>query len=400
MAIRRRTERTEYRIALTVSALTFEDRLVLVDRAASRLFLYNESARLIWNGVAGGRNIAAVVAELSNSYRVPAKRLRADLDVVLDHWVVEGLVERSGGSSAARRTVPLDMRIKDEVSETNPSVQRSKKWLCTLGAHPIEFDIEGEEWVSLVRRMFAHLETPCAQPELSISVRQVSPSQFCLAEDGRERLRTDNSGLLIGGLYQTLLERIHPGIEWLALIHGGAVAKRDTAVVLPAPSGSGKTTLLAYLMTQGFRYLADDLVALAAPEGVVVPWPMPLSVKSGSWDVVAEVHPQMNEAPTFLTRGIETRLLVPPQDAWNVDRTPARAIIFPRYNPASAGELLRISSVDALQHLLADRIWLGHPLAEDRVRAFLAWLKDIPAYTLTYSNLSHALRGIEKALAP
>ena len=74
-----------------------------------------------------------------------------------------------------------------------------------------------------------------------------------LLSDGMERIRTRDYGVLVGGLWQAILERIHPNVEWLALIHGAAVARNGEGLALCGPSGSGKSTLTAGLTSAGFR---------------------------------------------------------------------------------------------------------------------------------------------------
>lgn len=56
----------------------------------------------------------------------------------------------------------------------------------------------------------------------------------------------------------------------LLVLHGNALEKDGRAVVCMGHSGAGKSTLAYALMQQGWRLLADDLVALS-PDGLVLP---------------------------------------------------------------------------------------------------------------------------------
>ena len=118
------------------------------------------------------------------------------------------------------------------------------------------------------------------------------------------------SALLMGGLWQTILEIINPDCVWLALIHGAVIARGGNGIALCAPSGSGKTTLTAALINGGFDYFADDLVALTAPKGTVLPWPLPLGVKSGSETLLAPYCPGLAQARKYRAKGIDARLLI------------------------------------------------------------------------------------------
>jgi hypothetical protein len=56
----------------------------------------------------------------------------------------------------------------------------------------------------------------------------------------------------------------------ILVLHGNALARGDRAIVCLGASGAGKSTLAYALMRQGWRLLADDLVAIT-PEGRVLP---------------------------------------------------------------------------------------------------------------------------------
>ena len=56
----------------------------------------------------------------------------------------------------------------------------------------------------------------------------------------------------------------------LLVLHGNALEKNGQAIVCLGHSGTGKSTLAYALMLQGWRLLADDLVAVS-PDGLVLP---------------------------------------------------------------------------------------------------------------------------------
>jgi hypothetical protein len=48
-----------------------------------------------------------------------------------------------------------------------------------------------------------------------------------------------------------------------------------------------------------------------------------------------------------------------------------------------------------LEQLLAERIWLGNPITEIRIAAFLSLLEKTPAYSIVYGALDHGIRLVE-----
>src|SRR4029077_13184498 len=99
---------------------------------------------------------------------------------------------------------------------------------------------------------------------------------------------------------------------------------------LAGTTESGKSTFAAGLVGQGYDFLADDLIALSEPNGTIVPWPLPLSIKQGSIDIVGAHHPQLAEAVSYRTKGVEARMLIPAASAWDADPVPLRRLVFPR----------------------------------------------------------------------
>jgi hypothetical protein len=51
-------------------------------------------------------------------------------------------------------------------------------------------------------------------------------------------------------------------------------------------------------------------------------------------------------------------------------------------------------SVETIERLLTDRIWLGSPITERRMSAFLSWLNRTPSYVLSYGNLADGMQLI------
>jgi len=83
--------------------------------------------------------------------------------------------------------------------------------------------------------------------------------------EGEEVSDQDVRTFLLGSAVGALL--IQRG---MLVLHGNALEKGGRAIVCLGHSGAGKSTLAYALMQQGWRLLADDLVAIT-PEGQVLP---------------------------------------------------------------------------------------------------------------------------------
>ncbi|HEX4735772.1 MAG TPA: hypothetical protein VH247_15285 [Thermoleophilaceae bacterium] len=62
-------------------------------------------------------------------------------------------------------------------------------------------------------------------------------------------------------------------------IHAGAVGHDGSAVIVPGDSFSGKTTLVTELIRRGAEYFSDEF-AVIDREGLIHPYPKPLSIRS------------------------------------------------------------------------------------------------------------------------
>jgi len=93
--------------------------------------------------------------------------------------------------------------------------------------------------------------------------------------------------------------------------------------------------------------------------------------------------------------GGDARQILPWPGAWDADPVTLRGFIFPRYVANAEAKLTRLTPFEVLERLLKDRIWLGYPLTEQRVRNFMAWLDDKPAYALVHGNVAVAAELLE-----
>jgi hypothetical protein len=368
--------------------------LLLLERSSNSLFAFNETARHVWDLIEAGKSHAKLVSEFAETWGISRSLAQQEIHSIVAHWRAHGLV--SGGDSGPVQTA----WVNDAAVDFNPAAPplQTAEWVCTIRGIAIAISIDAKPF-ALIRELFRHLETPNATPRSQIKISFAGANTMVLTQDGREFLLTARPAEAAGWLYIAILERIYPNVRWFALIHGAALARNGHGLALVGSSGSGKSTLTAGLMAAGFDYLSDDLVALSEPAKSIMPWPLPLSIKPGSFDVVSRLWPELMQAPRYRTKGLDARLLVPPAAAWDAQPAALRRVVFPYYTAGVPAELRRLSPFQTIERLLSDRIWLGSPITEERVAAFLAWLEDIPAYALTYADLDDAARLIEDVVA-
>jgi hypothetical protein len=257
----------------------------------------------------------------------------------------------------------------------------------------VEFAAEDAASAARVRGPLRPLEVDGGTPEARIEVRASADGTSIVLRDGRVRRRSIRLDGLKEAVYESVLDVLWPGRPADTLIHAGAVARDGLALCFAAASGSGKSTLVAQLCGVGYQYLADDLVAIDET-GEVLPLPLPMSLKEGSWPLLDHLRPQLHASPAFKVRDTRARLITP-AGAWQAHPTPVGALVFPRYARGARTTRQRVRPSDALVKLREAGVWLGHPLTEERVARLARWLERTPAFTLEYGDPAAALPHID-----
>jgi hypothetical protein len=380
--------------AISIEAIEFDGGLVVVDQIRHRMLAYNRSAARVWDAHAVGLSPDQIASHIAAGGAIPISAARRQIDLIIDHWRSEGLLSSTKLSSSRQ---PEPTRPTRDVMSAREPVW-SRRWLCRVGPLAVSFAVEPEPLVANIRTLLRPFEIAEATPDVKVEVRHAGSGDAVLIADGIERTRARlcEPGAFKEAAHRTIIERLYATeARWLPAIHAGAMARGGKAIIFPAHSGSGKTTLLAFLMSQGYDYLADDFVALLPPEGKILPWPLPLSIKSGSLDIIQPLYPDLSNVFTFRTKGDVARLLVPPASCWTSSPIKPSCLVFPQYNPKVETSLRPIQPLEAFQRILEAGVWLGHPLRRDNVQTFLDWLAAVPSFALSFTDVRKALDQLE-----
>ncbi len=367
----------------TAISIPFEGGLVLLDEPGQRLFAYNASAAIIWDLHEQGLGSEEIGAALADAYGVDAGVATADAGAAIARWERAGLLGGPIAPIRRRREPPPKPPVADAPIAVTHYTLQGKIFRIAIAEPQIRDHVEA------ALRVFACDPAPAA---LSLEVATIDgPEPYVLRADGVEQLSVATPPEAVGAVFQRLLETVHADIDWLALIHGAAVVTpRGRAVLLPGAGGSGKSTLAAWLSQRGYGYLADDMIALRAPDGAAISWPMPHSVKRGSWPLLAPLFPALASAQVERIHERELKFLAAPAADWERPPTPVGAIVFPRYEPFPQAPIIPLAPIHVIGHLFGDRLWLGGALTRARVEAFLAWVAEIPAFAIEYRTLDEA----------
>jgi hypothetical protein len=159
------------------------------------------------------------------------------------------------------------------------------------------------------------------------------------------------------------------------VFHAGGVQSGDAGVLVPGPSGSGKTTLVRALVGNGFAYLSDELVALTASGGHLLPYPKALTIKLPGPG--AQLH------------------LVPEDIRVGAVGTPCEPcfVVAPRYVPDRPSSIKRLSSEDAFVALVTNSVNLASHGARG-MELLAATTRRAECFELAMSDLEGACQLI------
>jgi len=125
------------------------------------------------------------------------------------------------------------------------------------------------------------------------------------------------------------------------LLHAGAVTDGERIVLIPGPSGAGKSSVTLEYVRRGFRFIADEYVALDVAGACLHPFPRSAVLKTAARDWPAEEC-------LVLESDVGARSFVLPTHRVALDPLPIGdlSIVFPRH---ALGSQTRVQALDAAQ---------------------------------------------------
>ncbi len=248
----------------------------------------------------------------------------------------------------------------------------------------------------LVERIFGgfRAEVDDTVPIYSLDEQPSARRPFELRLDGENLMRSAKPDRVFYHLTWHAMREATAGDDHL-LVHAGVVAREGEAILLPADSGSGKTTLVAGLVRAGFDYLSDEIAAIDPTTLEVAPFPLSLSVKPGSMDLLADVLPDLSDD---VGRFLEGRMPVRPDDIRPEAVGPVsrvRYVISPRYEAGSRTTLEPCSRGQGLADL--GRNVFNFPSFGSRGLYVLAdVVREADCYRLRVGDLDEAVDVISR----
>src|SRR5690606_33142888 len=111
--------------------------------------------------------------------------------------------------------------------------------------------------------------------------------------------KKDETHLVKGLIFMYLINVIHGKTEadWLMTVHASAISNGRKTILFSAPPNHGKTTIAALLQNRGYKLISDDFVPIDRNSLKAYPFPIAMSVKQTSMDLLASLFPGLEQKP-------------------------------------------------------------------------------------------------------
>ncbi|MCB0177551.1 MAG: hypothetical protein KDI62_04930 [Anaerolineae bacterium] len=277
--------------------------------------------------------------------------------------------------------------------------------LISFAGTTLSIEYDGLTAARIVELLYQHVSTDYVSP-VRVTYRLCSDDTSARVQLYRdETLLYDGhcagsvAELLLGDSCYQLAAHCHTGL----LFHAAALSGRGRTLILPGTSGAGKSTLTAWLISQGFDYLSDELVFVPWQTNTIQAFTRPLSLKKPARLVLSRCFDYEAQADSLLSSNYVD--LVPPtllssNRREGVTRKAGNnpIIIFPQYQNRTHFEWQPLSPARAglalMTHLINARNLPDHGFGE------IARIAGcIPAYNLSYSGFDHLTDKFELVIA-
>ena len=205
----------------------------------------------------------------------------------------------------------------------------------------------------------------------------------------------EESHLTKGRIYLEFVNVLHnkSDDDWLMTVHASAISNGRKTILFSAAPGSGKSTIAALLQTQGFHIISDDFVPIEQSSFKAYPFPIALSVKEGSLELLQSHYPELENNPLITVNAEKKVKYLPVGNKIMSMVFPVREFIFIKYDKSTDFNLEKIEPIKAIQTLF-EEAWI--PPKSENVEIFLDRIMNISFYSLTYSNNKKALESISQ----
>ena len=266
-----------------------------------------------------------------------------------------------------------------------------------LGDKHVTFSFESRLFEHYIHPLISHLETGpvTGAPPLFELFAHEQQVVFRFNGEVKGVWTSDETHLMKGLIFMVLINVMHGKTDsnWLMTVHASAITNKKKTILFSAPPGHGKTTIAALMQSKGYELISDDFVPIDNLSFNAWPFPIAMSVKQGSMEVLTNHFPTLKQKKaTYISPEKSVRYLAPP-DKLNSSKAafPVHELVFIEYNTSIDFRFEKLDPIKGLK-LLLDQAWIVP--APDNAKRLLELVPRISFFNLTYSDTEKALEAI------
>ncbi len=379
----------------------FEDQLLVFSQKNQGIYELNQSAGMIWLMCEKRMSLDEVAQELSSSYGIDYETARTDTSALLEQWAALGLIAADKDalwepSNDAESSHPENIAFG---AERHTELEPVKTFGIRFAAHDYVFRFGSGHLADLIIPMFAHIGSDADRAEFGIDVLE-DGDQILIVSDGKVLDAFKDQSETSSRLTFQLVVMAYAKMDFLIAVHSASLSLGNGCVMFPGVCGVGKTTLAAGLLKAGFIHYTDDTAIVDRKTHKVIPTPVSLRIKEGSFGIVEKMFPgSLLTAVHYSSDGRKIRYLPPSVGRFVSEPSSGetvKALVFNRYEPDSDTRIERIPRVDAFRRIQECGYYMEGGLDRARVSELLDWIRGIDCYELTISSLDQAIPVIRE----
>jgi hypothetical protein len=248
-------------------------------------------------------------------------------------------------------------------------------------------------------RIFGHLAV-AGEPANRYRLRETERSdgsdgrrELVVELNGHPLLETAHRTLALAHLLWHINQQVIDSTQDLLLFHASAAEHDGVGILFPATAESGKTTLVAGVVRAGLRYVTDEAAAIDLDTITLHPYAKPLSVDPGSWEVLADLAPQVEEAvePYLSSQWHVDPLSIRPDALASV--SDPRFVVFPSYIAGAGTHLEPVGRAEAVL-LLSSNCFNLSRFGRRGFEAMTELVRGADCYRLTVDRLDDGVGAV------
>lgn len=380
----------------------FAEGAALHQKGSHRLWVLNHSSAVLWCLLEEQGEGELLISAYADHFNITEEQAKADVQNALGEFQRNGLLmSKSAVSCQLSALSKKQQGLRFELPVFNHPLTVTAFWRQSYTVAGVSWEVScndaaaAQNWLGC----FAHLEAENSSPDLHYQIIE-EPSGWTITGHG-ERMGDLASDQVLPWLLTFLFGELCHRQPQNLLLHAAVALRDGQLLLLPGESTFGKSTLAAALAANGWTLYSDELAPLDPATLQVLPFPLPVVIKSRSLSALESCYPQLtNILAHRRADGQLVRYLAPPQIGLAspaAPSTPVAALIFPRFHPRTSTPIEPLAPLAALE-LLARTGSSERSLTTPDVQALLTLAGQCPCWSLEYFDLGEAVKQIESVV--